>query len=35
MEWYLLIAWYLDCKNKIENAEETLDRLFEKELMTT
>lgn len=32
--WYLLFAWYLDRKNKITNAQETLNRLFEKELGT-
>ena len=34
VKWYLLIAWYLDCKNKITNAQKTLNRLFEKKLGT-
>ena len=32
--WYLLIAWFLDYKNKISEAKKTLDRLFKKELVS-
>ena len=31
--WYLLIAWYLDCKKYIPEAQKTLDNLFKKDLV--
>jgi hypothetical protein len=35
VKWYLLIAWYLNCKNKMANAQKMLDRLFGKELVSS
>jgi hypothetical protein len=32
IDWYLLIAWYLDSKSKVTNAQKTLDRLLEIEI---
>ena len=32
--WYLLIAWFFDCKNEVSNTKKTLDGLFKKQLVS-